>query len=270
MILEEKVKKKILFSSLIVLIAMVFTASQALAAPPPWAKGGSKDNSGKSNQSETEDHGNGHGNSQGQNNNGKGNDHQQQNNHDQNQKKGKPDHFRGVVTAKTDTTLTLKLADGSTQIIGVDASTIVKIPTMKNATLADLNLNVQVVVQARGTDSSGNPLASKILVVPGKPITVHRVGMVIAYTPANGATNGSITVKDQKGDTSTFVVTSTTKIIPESQASLLVAGTNLTGPTVTIISRRDPTGGPLTAEGIVIHSTTSTDSSDSSDSSTSD
>lgn len=231
-------KRKFLFSSILVLVAMLFTASQVLAAPPS-GKGGGKDNPGKSSQTQGQTQGNGN-NGQGQKNN---------NDHSKNQKKGKPDHFKGVVTAKTDTTVTLTLTDGSTQVVGVDASTQIKIPTMKGATLADLNLNVQVVVQARGMDANNNPLARMILVVPGKPMTVHRVGKVTAYTAANGTTNGSITVQDIKGGTSTFVVTAETKILPSDQA----ANTSLVGLTVTIISRRDPTGGPLTAQGIVIH-----------------
>jgi hypothetical protein len=82
-----------------------------------------------------------------------------------------------------------------------------------------------------------------IHVVPGKPEPVHRVGTVTAYTPG-----ASITVLDKKGGSSTFVLTPDTKILPEDRASELGVGS-----LVTIISRRDPTGGPLTAQGIVVH-----------------
>jgi hypothetical protein len=86
-------------------------------------------------------------------------------------------------------------------------------------------------------------VAIGIDVIPGKPEHVHRVGIVTAYTPGV-----SITVQDIQGGSSTFLLAPNLKILPADRAGDLKVGS-----LVTVISRRDPSGGPLTAEGIVVH-----------------
>jgi len=153
--------------------------------------------------------------------------------------------YRGIVSAAGGGSLSLDLAGGGSQTFQVTPDTRIHIPTLgRGATLADVKVGAQAMVQVLKGDASFTAL--HVTVVPGKPLPVHRVGTVTAYTP--GAT---ITVMDKSGQSSTFVLTPDTKILPAERASHLGVGSF-----VTIISRRDPTGGPLTAQGIVVHPTT--------------
>ena len=156
--------------------------------------------------------------------------------------KGKRTTYRGTVTAAGGGSLTLALDGGGSKTFAVTGGTRIHIPTLgREATLADLHTGVQALVQVLENDATQT--AVFINVVPGKPEPVHRVGIVTAYTPG-----ASITVQDKKGGSSTFLLTPDTKILPKDRASQLGVGS-----LVTIISRRDPTGGPLTAQGIVVH-----------------
>jgi hypothetical protein len=156
--------------------------------------------------------------------------------------KGKRTTYRGTVTAVGGSSLTLALDGGGSMTFAVTGSTRIHIPTLgRDATLADVHTGVQAMVQVLKDDASLTALY--VHVIPGKPEPVHRVGIVTAYTPG-----ASITVLDKKGGSSTFVVTADTKILPKDRAGQLGVGS-----LVTIISRRDPTGGPLTAQGIVVH-----------------
>ncbi len=205
-------KKSLLLISVIVAIALLLSSMQVLAAPLA-------DKPTPNVQVSPEP---------------KGNDHAA--------KKGKPQNFKGIVSAKTETGLTLTLKDGKEVSVAVSDQTKIHIPTLKDATLADINLQVQAAVQAR-PDSAGNLVAQKIQVVPGKPTKIHRVGTVTVYTP-----NSSITIQAKDGSTFTFALTAETKILPAGRAGSLGKDA-----IVTIISPRDPTGDPLTAQGIVIH-----------------
>ncbi len=82
-----------------------------------------------------------------------------------------------------------------------------------------------------------------IHVVPGKPEIIHRVGIVTEYEAGV-----QITILAVDGNSYTFALTADTKILPWHREDLLKVGAR-----VTIISRRDVTGGELTAQGIVIH-----------------
>ena len=156
--------------------------------------------------------------------------------------KGKRTTYRGTVTAVGGSSVTLGLDGGGSKTFAVTGGTSIHIPTLgRDATLADLHTGVQAMVQVMQDDASQTALS--IHVVPGKPEPVHRVGIVTAYTPG-----ASITVQDKKGGSSTFVLTPGIKILPAGRAGQLGVGS-----LVTIISRRDPTGGPLTAQGIVVH-----------------
>ena len=163
--------------------------------------------------------------------------------------------FKGTLTATpkdTDTSIIVKLADGTDQVIKVDANTQVKIPTMKDTTLADLAEGEMVVVQVR------SDVAVKILLVPGKPTFVHRVGTVIAITPAAADKPGSITIKATDDIEYTFVVTVDTKVLPKG-------GEVKVNDVVTIIAPRNPATptAMLTATGIVIHGAPEADDSGS-------
>lgn len=172
---------------------------------------------------------------------------------------GKKLSFRGTVKEVGDASFILTV--GSTDMtFMVDEKTQFKIPTLgRNALLADLNVGVQASVRAveLAPETEVSPeaapaveappaasmLALSVQVIPGKPVKIHRVGIVTAYTA--GVT---ITIQAKDAQQYTFLLSETTKILPAERAADLKVGSF-----VTIISRRDVTGGPLSAQGIVVH-----------------
>jgi hypothetical protein len=221
-------KKKWIFVTLITLIAVFFATAQVMASP---AGGGSPFNPPTRTPGAQATvialQGNSHGNPQG---NGVG------------KPNGKPINYRGTIGAVDATSLTLTLNDGSSVIFVLNIDTIIRIPTLgKTATGSDLHTGSNVGVHA--VDEAGTLIAKMVLVIPGKPVLMHRVGEVTAYTPGS-----SITIKATDGNTYTFVITTTTKILPEALVDQLAMGAR-----VTIIMPRDVTGGIPTASGIVIH-----------------
>ncbi len=156
--------------------------------------------------------------------------------------KGKKEIYRGIVATVGSGSLSLTLADGSSQAFAVTADTKVKVPSLgRAATLADITPEMRVVVQARKTDAGLTAL--RIAVIPGRPTRIHRVGVVTAYTAGS-----SISIQDKDGNSFTFALTADTKILPQERAGQLAVGSR-----VTIISRRDVTGGPAAAQAIVVH-----------------
>jgi hypothetical protein len=158
---------------------------------------------------------------------------------------GKKRNYKGVVAAVGAASITLTLEDGTSATFAVTGNTKINVPGLgKSATLASINVGVRAMVQAT-TDEAGSLTALHIHVKPGKPQKVHRVGTVTAYTPGV-----SITIEAKNGESSTFALTADTKLLPQDRADELAVGSR-----VTIISRRDVTGGQLTAQGIVVHPT---------------
>jgi hypothetical protein len=157
--------------------------------------------------------------------------------------KGKKLSFSGEVVEAGNGSLTIKTDAGGETTFLITADTSINIPTLgKNASLEDLNPGVRVLVRASAGDD-GFLTALQIRVVPGKPIEKHHVGEVTAYEPGV-----KITIKAHDGNEYTFLITKDTKILPAERADELAIGR-----LVTIISRRDVTGGPFTAQGIVVH-----------------
>jgi hemin uptake protein HemP len=151
--------------------------------------------------------------------------------------------FSGELTAVDSGSLTIKTAAGEAVAFRLTADTAIKIPTLgKTATAEDLKIGVRVLVRAL-RDSDGTLTATEVSVAPGKPLPKHHVGVVTAYTPGE-----SIAIKAHDGNEYTFRITAETKLLPAERAAELAVGRR-----VTVISRRDPTGGPFTAQGIVIH-----------------
>jgi hypothetical protein len=101
---------------------------------------------------------------------------------------------------------------------------------------------MKVMVQAF-RDQGGNLITRAVMVIPGKPSKIHRVGMVTEYTVGH-----SITIQDKDGNTYTFALTHETKLLPAERAGALAVGAR-----VTIIAPRDPASGGVTVKGIVIH-----------------
>jgi len=224
-------KKTWIFVTLIALIAVLFTTAQVMASPAgagsPFKPSHTPGTQATAMATQGSPQGNLQGNAQG-NSNGQPN--------------GKPVNNIGTIGAVDSTSLTLDLRDGSSVVFAIDTGTRIKIPTMgKTATVADLLTGMKVGVHA--VDNAGVLTAKIVLVIPGKPVLMHRVGVVTDYQPGV-----SITIQTADGSLFTYLLTTTTKLLPAALADQLVVGSR-----VTIIMPRDVTGGSPTAKGIVIH-----------------
>ncbi|MFN3742499.1 MAG: DUF5666 domain-containing protein [Anaerolineales bacterium] len=158
---------------------------------------------------------------------------------------GKPQHFRGLISAISETSLTLTLADGSSVTVALNADTRIHVPSARDGGVAALQVGMQVAALAR-SDESGNLVAQRVAVIPGKPSRTHWVGWVIDYQPGL-----SITIQTRDGNTYTFQFDPQVKILPAERAALLAPGAY-----VTIIAPRRPSQTSWTAVGIVVHPTT--------------
>ncbi len=150
-------------------------------------------------------------------------------------------HFRGTVTAVDAGFISLDTDQGG-MTFTINGETRINLPTSRDAGAADINVGSQAAVLAI-QEEDDTFTALSIQVVPGKPIHIHHVGVVTEYVEGV-----SITIEATDGDLITFLIGEDFKILPEERADTLAAGQR-----VTIIARRDPTGGELTAQGVVIH-----------------
>jgi len=155
---------------------------------------------------------------------------------------GKHENFKGIVSAVDSTSLSLTLRDGSSVTVGLSANTRMRFPGPKTSAPTSIQTGMTAMVQAI-RDQSGNLIARAVMVIPGKPTKIHRVGVVTAYTAGS-----SITIQDKGGNTYTFDITAETKLLPAERAGMLGVGSR-----VTIIAPRDPASGGVTVKGIVIH-----------------
>jgi uncharacterized protein DUF5666 len=158
---------------------------------------------------------------------------------------GKHEHFKGTVTSVDSGSLALTLRDGSSVTVGLTSDTQMKFPGRKDSAPTSIQNGMTVNVQAI-RDQSNNLVALRVLVIPGKPSKIHRVGIVTAYTAGS-----SITIQDKDGNSYTFTITGETKLLPAERAATLAVGSR-----VTIIAPRDPATGGVTVTGIVIHPAT--------------
>jgi len=135
--------------------------------------------------------------------------------------------------------------------ITVPDGTKIQWPRQKNAKLSDIEVGMRVVVLVDQTDTN-TLIAHHIIVIPSKPSQPeykHQVGEVTGYTAATSTTNGSITIKDKSGQTTTFtIIDGNFKILPPGHGELKI------GDWVTVISHRDPAqpDKPIAA-GVVVH-----------------
>ena len=147
--------------------------------------------------------------------------------------------FGTVKTLGTnDFTVTTKQGD---VVVTSTNSTKFRIPTKKSGSFGDLAVDDRVAVNGTPNDAGGLD-AKQVAVTPGKPDIQHRVGTVESYTP-----NSSVSIKDVKGGTDTFILTSATVIRGPNGNTVNV------GDRVTIVSRRDPSTSQFTATAIVVH-----------------
>ena len=154
---------------------------------------------------------------------------------------GKKYHFRGIIAAASDASITLTLADGSVMTFTMGPKVQIKVPTLKAAKVTDLVIGLQATVQAEKTDTGY--VARMVIVVPGKPSTGHHVGTVTEYTAG-----ASLTIVDKKGVSTTFKLTAETKICLVDPAAVLAVGSR-----VTVVAPRDPKVLVQTARAIVVH-----------------
>jgi hypothetical protein len=228
--------KRFLSIFVIVLVVAVLALAPTLQVS---ANGGSHGNQGNhgGQQGNQGNHGGQQGNQDQHGNNGNG-----QNHDNPGLDNGRKLHYKGVIATVDAAGMSLTLADGSTLSVVFDAETLFKIPTLGGGgTVADLLPGMQVSVQAKMVDTS--LVARKVMVVPGKPARLHRVGEVTAYTAGE-----SISILAKDGQTYTFKLAENVKILPAERADLLVVGA-----WVTIISPRDVTQVEPVALGIVVH-----------------
>jgi hypothetical protein len=155
---------------------------------------------------------------------------------------GKHENYKGIVSALDSSSITLTLRDGSSVTVGLSADTRMKFPGPKLSEPTSILPGMNAMVQAV-RDPGGNLFARAVMVIPGKPSKVHRVGTVTSYTAGS-----SITIQDKDGNTYTFALTGDTKLLPPERAATLAMGSR-----VTIIAPRDPANGGVTVKGIVIH-----------------
>jgi len=155
---------------------------------------------------------------------------------------GKHENFKGTVSAVDSTNITLTLRDGSSVTVGLSADTRMKFPGPKGSAPASIQPGMNAMVQAI-RDQNGNLIARAVMVIPGKPSKIHRVGTVTEYVAGS-----SITIQDKDGNTYTFALIGEAKLLPAERAGALAVGSR-----VTIIAPRDPASGGVTVKGIVIH-----------------
>src|SRR5512136_949954 len=154
--------------------------------------------------------------------------------------------FVGNITSMSDESFVIATKNGGVTII-VNNETKYKVPGVSNATLENFDVGDRVAILAVEvtTDNGVENVALHVILIPGRPIFIHRVGIVESYQAGT-----SITLKDKKGESSTFVVTNETKILFRKGA------TNNTEPKVgdraTVIARRDPAADQFTARAIIV------------------
>ena len=156
--------------------------------------------------------------------------------------RGKHENYKGTVAAVDSTDITLTLRDGSSVTIGLGADTRIKFPGPKGSAPTGIQPGMTAMVQAI-RDQAGNLIARSVMVIPGKPAKIHRVGVVTAY-----AAGSSITIQDKEGNSYTFSITAETRFLPAERANTLAVGSR-----VTIIAPREPATGGISVSGIVIH-----------------
>jgi Cu/Ag efflux protein CusF len=151
------------------------------------------------------------------------------------------------ISIDTDSTSSFVLTTKQGElVVNVNGNTKYRTPGKKEASFAVLKEGDRVAVSGRRVD--GAFWARHVNILPKKPYHRHYAGVVTAYTPREDSTPGSITI-DKAGVTQgPFQITADTKIhYPAGITEIKI------GDRVTIISTREPVGGALTAQEIVVH-----------------
>jgi hypothetical protein len=128
-------------------------------------------------------------------------------------------------------------------LITVNNETKYKVPGVKDATLSKNFKNGDEVAVLAVESMPGTYLALYVNLIPGKPVSVQRVGTISDYEAGV-----SIEITGKKGDVSTFNITSDTKILYKRGAK---AGEE-EGKQATVIASRDPATDQYTAKSILV------------------
>ncbi len=154
--------------------------------------------------------------------------------------------FDGTLKSKTATSIVLTTKKQGDVTVNVNSETKYKVPGVKDATLDNIKVGDRITVLA--VEAKAGNLALHINLIPGKPVRMNRVGVVDKCDPATCASPlTSITLKDKKGNTSTFVVNADTKIMLKRGATALAVGAQ-----AAVVARRDPGTGQFTARQILV------------------
>jgi len=227
--------KRFIYPIIIVLVVLLLSVTQVVAAPEA-NKGGVK-------PTPNEKH-----NDQGEKNTGQGAKPEKPTKPEKPSESEKPVklekvNVKGMIVDLSEASITIEnQKDGALMTFVVTSETQVKIPRLKDTKITDLKVGQDVTI--KGTKAEDGALtALKITLIPGKYEKYSRVGEVTDYQPGV-----SITITDKNNELFTFKVTEDTIILPKDRANELAVGRR-----VTIIMPRDVTGGEPTAKKIVVH-----------------
>jgi hypothetical protein len=152
-------------------------------------------------------------------------------------------NYQGIVMNVSAESMMLLQKDGSTVTLMFTPQSKVKVPTnSKNSSIADLQINMRVMVHAYMDVETGVIYVRSINVIPSVPAKYNLVGAVTDYQPGV-----SITIADETGQTQTFVVTADTQIILQDPTLTLGVGSQ-----VTIVTALNDTAETPTAVAIVV------------------
>ena len=131
--------------------------------------------------------------------------------------------------------------------ITVNDQTRIHIPGEKDAEFADIVVGTDVIVMARENEDENVITATQLMVIPKKPLHVHQVGTVTAYSYSE-TDGGSITIKAKDGEEYTFtILAGKFKIVPENAE--ITVGESV----VTVIAHRDAVTDKTIANGVAVH-----------------
>ena len=149
--------------------------------------------------------------------------------------------YKGEVTLVnvTDQTITVVTKKEGTVEIKVAESTRYHLPAYRPASLSDIEIGSTIVALVVGEP----PVAKHVLLIPGKPMIKHIVGMVTDYVPLT-----NITILTKKGETFTFEVTEETRFHYPPGVTEIEEGQ-----LVTVVCPRLPWTQRLIAKLIVVH-----------------
>lgn len=158
------------------------------------------------------------------------------------QKKGKSEHFVGTISAVDAVGFTMLLRNGTSVTILLSPNTrAIEFAADGRPRPANLATGQAVLVRAV-RDANDTLTARSVLVAPSQPVRVHMIGTVTEYVPG-----ASITVLAIDGKSYTFIINGETDLLSAGTNSALNVGSH-----VTIVARRDSSGGQNIALGIVV------------------